>query len=63
MYIQTYLDTCNIYICMYVCMYVCMSVCVCVFWQHFFINTYFIFVLFLSNCLMIFGGNWLINLP
>ena len=48
-----------------------------IFWQHFFIDTYFIehnshflstyfFLLILLNCcieLMIFGGNWFINLP
>ena len=47
-----------------------------IYWQHFFINTYLIehnrhfmstyFLLILSNCcidLMIFVGNWLINLP
>ena len=47
-----------------------------IYWLHFFINTYLIeykrhfclhiFLLILSNCridLMMFGGNWLINLP
>ena len=61
---------------MYVCMYVCVCVCVCVcFWQHFIIDTYLIehnrhslkhfLLIFLSYHIdfMIFGGNWLINLP
>ena len=53
-----------------------MCVCVCVFGQHFFVDTYLIkqywyfcqhiFVFILSNCrinFMISSGNWLINLP
>ena len=49
---------------------------VCIFWQHFFIDTYLIehnrhflstyLLLIISNCridLMIFSRNWLINLP